>query len=201
MCSGCLFLALLLRRFLQLLSIYCFPIGSIREGPGVAGGFAAGAREGAGSKTRARPTDKNKSNHIGKGQGEQRGMSTWLFLRKTTVMQEKWVYVVALPSERKEPPAPSCLGAAPRTQISSCIDMCGFNSTRSVWVCFFFAMNLRAVRSQILESTISKEKDKCKQSLEEEQKKTRDLESHLRSVTEVSGTHGMESRTFHAWNN
>lgn len=138
MCSGCLFLALLLRRFLQLLGIYCFPIGSIREGPGVAGGFAAGAREGAGSETQARPTDKNKSNHIGKGQGEQRGMSTRLFLRKTTVMQEKWVYVVALPSERKEPPAPSCLGAAPRTQISSYIDTCGFDSTRYVWVWFFF---------------------------------------------------------------
>lgn len=54
----------------------------------------------------------------------------------------------------------------------------------------FFSMNLRAVHSQILESTIAKEKDKCKQSLEEEQKKTQDLESHLRSVTEVSGTHG-----------
>ncbi|PKK24102.1 forkhead-associated (FHA) phosphopeptide binding domain 1 [Columba livia] len=38
---------------------------------------------------------------------------------------------------------------------------------------------------EILESTIAKEKDKCKQSLEEEQKKTQDLESHLRSVTEV----------------
>ncbi|KAK2521616.1 Fhad1 [Columba guinea] len=38
---------------------------------------------------------------------------------------------------------------------------------------------------EILESTIAKEKDKCKQSLEEEQKKTRDLESHLRSMTEV----------------
>ncbi|OPJ86214.1 forkhead-associated domain-containing protein 1 [Patagioenas fasciata monilis] len=38
---------------------------------------------------------------------------------------------------------------------------------------------------EVLESTIAKEKDKCKQSLEEEQKKTQDLESHLRSVTEV----------------
>lgn len=66
--------------------------------------------------------------------------------------------------------------------------MCGFNSTRYVWVCFFFN-EFEAVHSQILESTIAKEKDKCKQSLEEEQKKTRDLESHLRSVTEVSGTH------------
>lgn len=138
MCSGCLFLALLLRCFLHLLGIYCFPIGSIREGPRVAGSFAAGAREGAGSETRARPTDKNKSDYIGKGQGEQRGVSAWLFLRKITVMQEKWVYVVALPSERKEPPAPECLGAVPRAQISSCIDVCDFNSPKYVWACLFF---------------------------------------------------------------
>ncbi|XP_051493060.1 forkhead-associated domain-containing protein 1 isoform X5 [Apus apus] len=38
---------------------------------------------------------------------------------------------------------------------------------------------------EVLESTVAKEKDKCKQSLEEEQKKVQDLESHLRSMTEV----------------
>ncbi|CAM9749925.1 unnamed protein product [Bubo scandiacus] len=38
---------------------------------------------------------------------------------------------------------------------------------------------------EILESAVAKEKDKCKQSVEEEQKKIRDLESHLRSMTEA----------------
>ncbi|KAM6296251.1 forkhead-associated domain-containing protein 1 [Aegotheles albertisi] len=38
---------------------------------------------------------------------------------------------------------------------------------------------------EILESTVAKEKDKCKQAVEEEQKKIRDLESHLRSMTEA----------------
>ncbi|XP_059685828.1 forkhead-associated domain-containing protein 1 [Gavia stellata] len=36
-----------------------------------------------------------------------------------------------------------------------------------------------------LESAVAKEKDKCKQSVEEEKKKIRDLESQLRSMTEV----------------
>ncbi|KAM6336800.1 forkhead-associated domain-containing protein 1 [Alca torda] len=38
---------------------------------------------------------------------------------------------------------------------------------------------------EILEITVAQEKDKCKQSMEEEQKKIRDLESHLRCLTEV----------------
>ncbi|KAM6402773.1 forkhead-associated domain-containing protein 1 [Rhynochetos jubatus] len=38
---------------------------------------------------------------------------------------------------------------------------------------------------QVLETAVSKEKAECKQSVEEERKKIRDLESHLRSVTEA----------------
>ncbi|XP_074465546.1 forkhead-associated domain-containing protein 1 isoform X1 [Larus michahellis] len=38
---------------------------------------------------------------------------------------------------------------------------------------------------EILEIAVAQEKDKCKQSVEEEQKKIRDLESHLRCLTEV----------------
>ncbi|GAB0198744.1 forkhead-associated domain-containing protein 1 [Grus japonensis] len=38
---------------------------------------------------------------------------------------------------------------------------------------------------EILESTVAQEKDKCKQSVEEEQRKIRDLEGRLRSMTEV----------------
>ncbi|XP_014796993.1 PREDICTED: forkhead-associated domain-containing protein 1 isoform X2 [Calidris pugnax] len=38
---------------------------------------------------------------------------------------------------------------------------------------------------EILESTVAQEKHKCKQSVEEEQKKIQDLETHLRSLTEV----------------
>lgn len=47
-------------------------------------------------------------------------------------------------------------------------------------------MNLLAVDSQILESAITEEKDKCKKSVEEEQKKIQELESHLRRMAEVS---------------
>lgn len=54
----------------------------------------------------------------------------------------------------------------------------------------FSVLKLRAVNSQILESAVAKERDKCKQSMAEEEEKIRDLESHLRSMTEVSGTHG-----------
>ncbi|XP_009323575.1 PREDICTED: forkhead-associated domain-containing protein 1 [Pygoscelis adeliae] len=39
---------------------------------------------------------------------------------------------------------------------------------------------------EILESAVAKERDKCKQSMEEEEKKIRDLESHLRSMTEMA---------------
>ncbi|XP_009577439.1 PREDICTED: forkhead-associated domain-containing protein 1, partial [Fulmarus glacialis] len=38
----------------------------------------------------------------------------------------------------------------------------------------------------ILESAVAEEKDKCKQSMEEEKKKIQDLESHLRSMTEMA---------------
>ncbi|XP_054705294.1 forkhead-associated domain-containing protein 1 isoform X2 [Grus americana] len=38
---------------------------------------------------------------------------------------------------------------------------------------------------EILESTVAQEKDKCKQSVEEERRKIRDLEGRLRSMTEV----------------
>ncbi|XP_075028729.1 forkhead-associated domain-containing protein 1 [Calonectris borealis] len=38
---------------------------------------------------------------------------------------------------------------------------------------------------EILESAVAEEKDKCKQSVEEEKKKIQDLESHLRSMTEA----------------
>ncbi|XP_064326626.1 forkhead-associated domain-containing protein 1 [Phalacrocorax carbo] len=38
---------------------------------------------------------------------------------------------------------------------------------------------------EILESAVAKEKDKCKQSMEEEKKMIQDLESHLRSMTEA----------------
>ncbi|KAM6236514.1 forkhead-associated domain-containing protein 1 isoform 1-T1 [Spheniscus humboldti] len=38
---------------------------------------------------------------------------------------------------------------------------------------------------EILESAVAKERDKCKQSMAEEEKKIRDLESHLRSMTEA----------------
>ncbi|XP_071622827.1 forkhead-associated domain-containing protein 1 isoform X2 [Heliangelus exortis] len=38
---------------------------------------------------------------------------------------------------------------------------------------------------EILENVVTKEKEKCKEALEEKQKKIEDLESHLRSLTEV----------------
>lgn len=57
-----------------------------------------------------------------------------------------------------------------------------------------------AVNSQALESAVAKEEEKCKQAVAEEQKKVRDLESQLRSMTEVSGTHGRYSGTSCAWN-
>ncbi|XP_075629181.1 forkhead-associated domain-containing protein 1 isoform X2 [Balearica regulorum gibbericeps] len=38
---------------------------------------------------------------------------------------------------------------------------------------------------EVLESTVAQEKDKCKQSVEEERRKIRDLEGRLRSMTEV----------------
>ncbi|EOB04747.1 Forkhead-associated domain-containing protein 1, partial [Anas platyrhynchos] len=47
--------------------------GPIRGNPGVTGCSAAGAPERAASEIRARPTDKNQSNHTGKGGGEKRG--------------------------------------------------------------------------------------------------------------------------------
>lgn len=53
----------------------------------------------------------------------------------------------------------------------------------------FSVLKLWAVNSQMLEGAVTREKDKCKQAVEEEQKKIRDLESHLRSLTEVSGMH------------
>lgn len=56
--------------------------------------------------------------------------------------------------------------------------------------CYFPILELWAVNSQLLESAITEEKSKYKQSLEEEQKKIQDLESHLRSMAEVSGLHG-----------
>lgn len=43
-----------------------------------------------------------------------------------------------------------------------------------------------ALDSQILESAVTEEKDKCKKFVEEEQKKIQELESHLRSMAEVS---------------
>lgn len=57
-----------------------------------------------------------------------------------------------------------------------------------------------AVNSQALESAVAKEEEKGKQAVAEEQKKVRDLESQLRSMTEVSGTHGRHSGTARAWN-
>lgn len=51
---------------------------------------------------------------------------------------------------------------------------------------FFPEVNLWAGDSQILESAVTEEKDKCKKSVEEEQKKIQELESHLRSMAEVS---------------
>lgn len=53
----------------------------------------------------------------------------------------------------------------------------------------FSVLKLWGVNSQMLEGAVAREKDKCKQAVEEEQKKIRDLESHLRSLTEVSDTH------------
>lgn len=47
-------------------------------------------------------------------------------------------------------------------------------------------MNLWAVDSQILESAVTEEKDRCKKSVEAKQKKIQELESHLRSMAEVS---------------
>ena len=41
----------------------------------------------------------------------------------------------------------------------------------------------------MLASALTEEKNKCKQAVEEEQKKRQDLESHLRSMAEVSGAH------------
>lgn len=57
-------------------------------------------------------------------------------------------------------------------------------------------MNLWSVDSQILESAITEEKDKCKKSVEEEQRKIQELESHLRSMAEVS----MGGKAVHSWN-
>ena len=56
-----------------------------------------------------------------------------------------------------------------------------------------------AVTSQILESAVAKAKEACERSVEEEQKKVRDLESRLRSVTEVSGAHGRQSGRCSRW--
>ncbi|KAM6371340.1 forkhead-associated domain-containing protein 1 isoform 1-T1 [Pluvialis apricaria] len=51
-------------------------------------------------------------------------------------------------------------------------------------------------RNENLESAVAREKDKCKQSVEEEQKKIRDLESHLRSLTEVMERQSKEQKVF-----
>uniref|UniRef100_A0A8C5JK15 FHAD1 protein n=1 Tax=Junco hyemalis TaxID=40217 RepID=A0A8C5JK15_JUNHY len=71
---------------------------------------------------------------------------------------------------------------------------------------FFPEVNLWSLDSQILESAVTEEKDKCKKSVEEEQRKIQELESHLRSMAEVSMggeaeqfTLGMKKRESVVW--
>uniref|UniRef100_A0A8D2MWZ7 Uncharacterized protein n=1 Tax=Zonotrichia albicollis TaxID=44394 RepID=A0A8D2MWZ7_ZONAL len=70
----------------------------------------------------------------------------------------------------------------------------------------FPEVNLWSLDSQILESAVTEEKDKCKKSVEEEQRKIQELESHLRSMAEVSMggeaeqfTLGMKKRESVVW--
>lgn len=117
-------------------------------------------------------------------------------------METKRFYVTLLLIKRKKSIAPKskCLGAVVPQQGNDPMNCFPHLSQVSLpYSVILSSLKMLAVQPQILESTVLKEKEKHKQCLDEEKKRIQDLESHLRSMAEVSDVCGWQSRTGFEW--
>lgn len=129
-------------------------------------------------------------------------MAAWLFFRKRPLPKAKRFYVTVLLSKRKNSIAPKskCVGAVVPQQGNDPMNCFPhLNQVSLPYSMILSSLKTWAVQSQILESTVLKEKEKHKQCLDEEKKRIQELESHLRSMAEVRDVCGRQSRTGFQW--